>query len=550
MADKKDRIDEADSFWDIASLIPERRDKRMHRFSSAIAPAEVSISNDSGVGNGSSYVPFTEKRSQGETYSYIPDNSLVREVRVTRRNTGYDYHARFREDAATYLSESGEECRYVPFFSYCPQYSQMNIAQKKYYFYFRSQMREGKAAKCDEGYFFLFIYEIINLPDLIPPEEGLKLLCSAWSLCRKELPRIDKYMIQWIVDYCLISRLPAPVAMLSGFLKTVLVTTDFREFFLGSPDVASDSGKVDAVIAYASNYNWRASRYFSGEVGDAMKEHIPAVAANVLREAYENGSFFTLSKELEHFSRDAFCGALCSTEVRAHIEADYISLGDSPRLRDNMTYAVKYAENKVRAHFSVKSRLSVAGMDERLRARIDEYFSSVFVKPDGKKEPVPEYEKLYDAPSKGISLERAQLIEESSWVSTRMLVDEEDSEIFDTEFTESLQQTENERTEDESASDECDRAAERQEDASDEMGAEGDALDLFETEYLSLLADGDREAVRALLASSNVMEDTIAERINEKALSVVGDVVLEDGGGGYHIIDDYTEDVTEWIKRK
>lgn len=67
-------------------------------------------------------------------------------------------------------------------------------------------------------------------------------------------------------------------------------------------------------------------------------------------------------------------------------------------------------------------------------------------------------------------------------------------------------------------------------------------------QYLRLLLADDHTALRAFLAGLSALEEELAAGINEKALERLGDVVLEPGADGYCLIEDYTEEVTQWIK--
>ena len=40
----------------------------------------------------------------------------------------------------------------------------------------------------------------------------------------------------------------------------------------------------------------------------------------------------------------------------------------------------------------------------------------------------------------------------------------------------------------------------------------------------------------------------MAEMINLSATDICGDIILEEKCGGYTVIDDYKEDVSNWIK--
>ena len=81
------------------------------------------------------------------------------------------------EDALRHFDKTSACSTPVAYFSYIPQYAQMSRSQLEFYFYFREKARVGEFIPCDVTYFWLFIYEIINLPDKIPPKEPSILIC-------------------------------------------------------------------------------------------------------------------------------------------------------------------------------------------------------------------------------------------------------------------------------------------------------------------------------------------------------------------------------------
>ena len=49
---------------------------------------------------------------------------------------------------------------------------------------------------------------------------------------------------------------------------------------------------------------------------------------------------------------------------------------------------------------------------------------------------------------------------------------------------------------------------------------------------------------------SKKMPEALAERINEAFADNFGDVILEESDtGGYKVIDDYTEEISEWLQK-
>lgn len=525
--------DEKDDFWDLASLLPKSQPAApVRRFATRVATAEVTSGRED-----SSARPAEEGRltvasavESGEVREYTPSgNGLILSVRIVGRTSDYNFYGQFRRDAIRLLHEEGRECEYASFFSYIPQYTQLGAAQKAYYLYWRGEARKGNFLRCDESYFYLYAYEIINLPDYIPPKEGIELLCSAWAAYRKKFPRTDKYMVEWVTDYCLIHELPCPIEYVRPFLREILPLASFKEFYLGSLGELTRDG-IETALAFFSDYHFRESRYAKGADAALLEDCILGALRPVVGELFADARLLHENSTRTHRAHEAFCGSLCAHNVKRRIELTYFAAADVSAFRTSLTAAVKYAENKFRAARSVKSRLSVASLDDRYRALIDAYFDRKrdSIAPPKEKDPPPAYEKLYDAPTRGTDLAAAREIELRSWATTRILVSEEEAEEVFAPVPTAMP----EATEPSSA-------------ASSPFGlADG------EIAYLAALLDGRREEARRLLSSSAMLEDEMAASINEKVLAEFGDVILEADENGYRVIPDYEEEVSLWIQPK
>ena len=63
----------------------------------------------------------------------------------------------------------------------------------------------------------MLIFEIINIPDLLPPENGLDMLVFIWESYRKEHPVLNRHLYEWVCDYCLIHKLDGRYIPLSRY---------------------------------------------------------------------------------------------------------------------------------------------------------------------------------------------------------------------------------------------------------------------------------------------------------------------------------------------
>jgi len=520
--------DNKDDFWDISSLLPPKKKKPASPFVKSVPVSEVALSQDPskrGDDSQNRALHFFAENGEAESKEYIPSwNPLLRNVRIRLLKSNYRFYRVFREDSVRLLHETADACPFVPFFSYIPQYAQMNKAQLSYYLYFRAEARCGRYIDTNQSYFLLYVYEILNLPEYIPPKEGIVQLANAWAAYRKILPNLEKNMVRWISDYALVHEVACPNDVFAPFLPDVLSVSHLKEFYLGNGTDFTEC-HLNAFLALASEYNYQNGRYVQGENGDLFLTHIPRavdrVLASVLERELDGVLYQTVTKEYE-----AYQGALCAEEYKYSIAITYCSVSGTEALKHLMTSVVKYAENKVRAYLSIKSRLSVAGLPQRYKDILDAYFAEALVRTP-KREVIirPEYEALYDAPSIGISDEEAQKIENSSWQNTIMLIPEEERE-------ELLQKSEASMP---NASPKADT---------------DDGLAFADVKILSLLFDGDEDAARAYAAETGLVFESACERINEYFSDTMGDIIMEIGEDGVALLEDYETEVGTFLSSR
>ncbi len=474
---------------------------------------------------------------------YEPEDSLVRRVKIMRWPTSYTFYEQFRSDAYRCRNASGKPSSKVDFFSYTPQYRQMSQAQLDYYFYWRSLTQLGVFEPTDFSYILLYIYEIINLNDAIDTSVGLDMLTELWLRYRDPHKALDKYLSEWLADYCLIHRLPPPREKLSPIMHVIMEYTTFREFYM--------TGNVldpQSLIALSSSYSWQKSKYASADdpqVRGLYEKHIPEALAYVI--AHTADSHFNVTDmKPARASRDAFCGSLCSHNIKRRIDVEYFSYTRSPELRGLITDIVKYSENKLRAHLSIKSRLRVENLDVKIRAAIDDYFAAAFPldrrqsrRSDEEAEEERYYNAMYGALSEGVDVTEAQKIEAVSWsITDRLTVTEDEAD-------------EDNSNEAEAAAEPIFEAASPTEvptSAPVQKDTEGGALPAAAVSFLAAIRRGDPLAAEQACRSASRYADELAEIINNYAVDTVGDIFLEpDDRGGYTLIEDYEAEIDDVI---
>jgi hypothetical protein len=231
--------DDLDDFWSLDRLVPKKKNT-IPPFSTKEKTVSVYIDSDGKEPEKKenklsfdAYIPEDGKRVAREKYS-PGDNRLIKSVEIIPSVDRFDFFDTFRKAALIYYEYKCERCDFTPFYSYKPQYSQMNTEQKKYYFYWRYMFRNKKYIKTDYSYVYLYVYEILNLPDKIGREEGLSLLLDLWVAYRKQLPKLDISLAAWVRDYCLLYKLPCPLDRIGDFLFEVISSHNIRKTFIAA----------------------------------------------------------------------------------------------------------------------------------------------------------------------------------------------------------------------------------------------------------------------------------------------------------------------------
>ena len=543
------RKDELDSFWDIDGLLPTKK-PAVQRKVGATDAVEVQFErakpqSDNAQGKLTKITP-PKKTTAGaasasaadRTVSPAPEkvyetqSGLVHRVSIYPWKSGYTYYEKFCRDGEYLRRIKGKEAPHVPFFSYMPQYGQMTKAQLAYYLWWRENIiQNGLYLPADYSYILLNIYELINLPD-DNPVKVRDALCRLWVAYRKDTPRLDRYFAEWICDYCLLHALPAPVEQLAPIWDDVLAVATLKEFYLDAGDGRTAS-YVRALLAYCCQYDYRKSKFATGESKALYDQIIPGVLSHLLDTDGEGAKLLRGKGNVQDtvVSRDSYVAALCSHRIKKRIEVQYCSVSRSHELRMAVTDMVKYTENRIRAHMGVKSRLGVGTLSEAVKREMDVYLDAIVPRiKNPEREQVEQYEKLYDLPKTELDLSHSAEIEQASWETTKKLIEAfEDTDFVGTGVPDGP------RPESPAIFDTSERA--------NPDSPLQDALAAY-LPFIAAAAAGDARAQREICRGMNKMIDAVADEINDIAVETFGDVILEETDGAYAIIEDYREQLS------
>ena len=540
-----------DDFWDIESLLPKKKESVMQRSVSydtkstllefdhskrdenkeTVAGSSLSLGS-SGEKSGEIVrfiPPHTAEEVQREKkpdLEYSSDNGFIRCVRVYDKSSKYENPDGFYNTAVKLWKIKGEECSRVPFFSYSPQYSQLNRSQLAWYLWWRDNFRRGVCLDTDYSYILLYVYEILNLSDKLKHEYCLDRLCQVWLNYGDRYEFLGRYLCEWICDFCLINRIAPPIDNLKKLYPFIFRNALLKEFYMFGN--GEDGIDANMLMAICSTYDYTKSRFAQGQRLLEMQAQMRSVLEYLISQNSKlDGRIFGLGFSNSSVTRIAYSGAFCTNRIRKKIEVEFRSFARSHELRYLIADIMRYTENKLRSSWGVRSKLSIYALPTNIRVLIDEYFVNNPIKKNDGVDKYGnaiknEYDKLYDAPNEPLSISKANEIEASSWDTTKILV-----EAFEEEVNIS-----------------CIDSETKANNAQSQEGTSADIKDALGEKYEFLLAVllSDRGKQREIAKQLSEIPEAIVDEINEIAVDILGDIIVEeDDEGGYRVIEEYRE---------
>ena len=503
-------------FRNISSLVPEKKKTASKAPSTDTTTVMVEVGGSEIKGQAIPKRAAVVEEEKHAGIEYDGDGALCH-VKISPWPTRFSFYSRFAEEAARLWRKKHVKCDAVSFFSYMPQYEQMTTAQLCYYLYWRDLVRHGEYPPVDCSYVLLYLYEIINLPDLIKPALGARLIAYVWGAYRKSYPYLDKYAGEWLCDYCLIRKTPVPTDITEKFLADAAAELSFPEILLGEKKPGVE------LLRSCSAYDFKKSKYYA-EYRSEFDKHVME-AAKAGADALFDGDIYSKIQPVR-FSRDSYSGAVACHKVKYKIEISYRSPSRSREVRDAATGIFKLCENNIRAAMGIKSRFSRIALPDNVAAAVNGYFDAVYPERYAKKKKTvetDEYLKYYEPENTGTAdIARALMIESDSWQTAVEL----DGDIISAE--------------DENAAEEI-----LQNTQTEESGDEFSNLVLsLGDDLLTLLGAALERRFFEACASFGIDRTEAERRINEISFDTLGDAVMSGG----EIIDDYRGDIAEKLK--
>lgn len=138
--------------------------------------------------------------------------------------------------------------------AYYPNYQMMGYGQLRTYFTWRSHVRRGNITDTSLSYAFMYIYELLNNIGVSSPADGLERLLSFWEAFRIYHKTLDRYMPGWLKDYYIYYEL-------SGSFTEFVSANDLGAYY---PNL-SEPGDDFPLLCSLSKYDIRKSAFYAPE---------------------------------------------------------------------------------------------------------------------------------------------------------------------------------------------------------------------------------------------------------------------------------------------
>lgn len=413
---------------------------------------------------------------------------------------------------------------FVPFKSYWPTYGHMTGAQSRWYFYWRSEVRQGRYHKTDLSYIFLHVYELINGVGWEEPTDGYRQLCQLWEAYRDTYKRLDQYLGGWIADFAFAHKLHVPLSEIVA--RSRGLAGDLAELELMRCLTSAPEELTFAVLTVMSDYDISKSKFYIGEGKEALELYIPQVVALInayvirkhgsnLVEMFPPGA--PVLRERYLFRSAVYDISLYGYSVLVPV----VRISKSPPLRNLFTRLFRLTENKLRELMGYRGRLKGVNVD----ADMDELITR-FLKREFQKE-----KRETQGPVVVIDRDKLEQLENDSEVVRTLLTVEDTDNLEEYDVQEEAPAT-------------VDQLVEELEDAvSKDNNYEPDAQGLGGgTEWeklavalsplqrealLTLLNEDGMLALNKLAAANGTMSELLINEINEIAMDILGDLLID-----------------------
>jgi TerB N-terminal domain/TerB-C domain len=446
----------------------------------------------------------------------------------------------FIKEARSHADRREVSASFVPFVSYRPTYSSMDLKQKRWYFYWRDLVRQGQFVDTDLSYIYLMAYELINSVGVSGPENGFRQLLVLWRQYRTRYPHLNNYLPDWLEDFAFVHHLTIDP-------KDLMLEYDpqwsYRfEELVGQYAKVPPSKMPLGMIARLSHHDFEQSNFFQDGNQEIVSRFVGLALDLVdhqLRESSKSseGIFETFAPPAgRHTYRQVFSGAHYDGPQAKRTVREPPAYSQHPPLQEFLKGIVKHTENRLREATGFKTRLRSFEILDEHRAIIDRLI------PVAKPEPKRTAKSKLIAPEPSVApvrieldLGRVQALQtESNEVREMLLSGLEDEVVIRPPVIVTAVPV---------------PSIIEPVSVGSGWQALSSLLSDTQIEALRIVLEGQRVmfTLREIANREGTMPELLLDAINEAALETVGDAILDASGDEPAVYDDYSDDALNLV---
>lgn len=287
----------------------------------------------------------------------------------------------FVETARELVWESVDSAAFVPFQNYWPTYEQMNPQQRRWYLYWRGEVRAERYPDSDMSYLFVYLYELIHGFGWSVPAQGAELMRKVWLGYRERYPKLDGYIREWMYDFALVFSLEQPdlgrMKKIPRTLSPEVQELEWKRCLLAEPIHLSWE-----LLRPLIDYEVEKSKFYTKEGRKEISHFAPRVVALVdglVRKRTGKRLLELYLPPEKRVQRFLFRSAVYDHEMYGRTTGVVTqSISGHPPLRGFLTQLVRLTENKLRELTGVKGKLRGVEVEADIEELVTRYLGQDF----------------------------------------------------------------------------------------------------------------------------------------------------------------------------
>lgn len=285
---------------------------------------------------------------------------------------------KFLANMKKYADISKEKVEFVPFFQYWPSYKSLNHAQKYWYFYWRTEVRNGNYLDTSLSYIYIYIYELLSCVGEPTAQDCYNRLIRVWGAYRKNYTSLDNYLYDWTFDFCAIHNLEYTIRVDKNLRH-------FRKRFMIDRLICEQEKKERFTLSFYTidaicNYTITKSAFYEKHK-KVLQEAIPRAVelANAVYKSREGKSLFEMypeykEKKYEYFG---FISAICEDQYKK-IEFAYKPYSSNISFVQNIYEIARITQNTFMCLYKVGSNSPKMGLDVNISTIIESFVVNIY----------------------------------------------------------------------------------------------------------------------------------------------------------------------------